>query len=108
MPFRMPLAIDSTVSLNPMSHATDFMRIDQLSNDKNNIANYFTDPDACDAQTQQFAQECISGRLKVKNAETITYDFKQIKGWDIEIQQYNRTGNNSGWLISKLTKRATD
>jgi len=106
--FHMPSAIDSTRALNPMSHATDFMGIDQVSEDRINIADYFQDPDKCDAETQQFIQECLNRNLKILRANTVSYNFMQIKGWNIEIQQFNRADKNSGWLISKLTKTSSE
>jgi len=105
---KIPAPTDNTTALNPMSHATDFMGIDKVSSDKVNIANYFQDQDKCTPETQQFIHECFNGHLKILRANTVTYNFMQIKGWNIEIQQFNRPDKNSGWLISKLTKTFSD
>jgi hypothetical protein len=104
MAFVMPVAVDSTTSLNPMSHGTDFMNIDRVTSDKKNIANYFDADNSLSPITHYFIQECFSNRLKVKQANDISYSFMQIDGWAFDIQQYNRQTRNSGWLICKLTK----
>lgn len=108
LPFRMPAAMDSLKSLNPMSHATDFMGIDQISDDRVNIADYFQDPEKCSAETKQFVVECLNTHLKIVRANSIVYNFMQIDGWDIEIQQFSRDDENSGWLISNLTKTSAN
>ena len=99
---QLPIAKDSTVSLNPMSHTTDFMNIDQVSKDKKNMANYFLNSQNSKDQLSLFANECLNGRLSIVRTNSIGYHFLQVKGWIFEIRQYNRQSKNSGWLISKL------
>lgn len=101
----LPAPVNSTTSLNPFSHATSFMNIKHVSQDKLNIANYFLKPTSPDTdELLTFVSEILHNRLEIKNAVSIKYFFYQVQGWLFEVQQYNRPGKNSGWLISKLTK----
>jgi hypothetical protein len=99
----LPMPIDDT-SLNPTSHTTDFLNIDEVSMYPQNISNYLVTANNYSADFCLFINECLSNRLKIVRANSVTYSFYQIKGWEIEIQQYNRQTKNSGWLIYKLVK----
>ena len=100
----LPGAMDADAALNPMSHATDFLNLDMITREPRNIANYIVKSDRYGNDFCLFIKEILDDHLKLLTVNTITYDFLQIKGWDIQIQQFNRPGKNSGWLISKLTK----
>lgn len=103
----LPQPINRTTSLHPYSHSLAFMNISQVSKDKGNIANYFYQPADKDAGKDElltFVNEIMNNRLTIKTAQSIKYQFFQIKGWAFEVQQFNRATRNSGWLISKLTK----
>lgn len=101
---KCPQPSDPATSLNPMSHAIDFMNIDLVTQKPDNIANFIDTTSNRSRNLNVFIDACIKNKLKVKEATSITYDFYQINGWLIEIKQFNRQSKNSGWLISKLTK----
>jgi hypothetical protein len=100
----LPKPTDSKISLNPMSHTTDFLNIDIVSNNSKNLGNYLAASNQYSDEFCLFINECLNNHLKILRANSVTYSCLQIKGWDIEIQQYNRQTKNSGWLISKLIK----
>ncbi len=100
----LPRATDSNATLNPMSHATDFLNIDMVTKDVKNISNYIATSNSYSNDMCLFINECLNNRIKILRSVTVTYRFLQIKGWDMEVQQYNRQTKNSGWLISKLIK----
>ena len=36
--------------------------------------------------------------------QEVKFHFFQIDGWYFELSQFNRPGDNTGWLISNLVK----
>ncbi len=100
---RLPGYQDSTKSLNPISHATDFMGLDKALSDQENLLNYFRRDFKNDLLTA-FIYEVKNGSLKFKQVNNIIYHFLQIDGWILTIEQFARNSRNSGWLISSLVK----
>ncbi|TDQ09433.1 hypothetical protein [Pedobacter metabolipauper] len=103
----LPAAADKKASLNPVSHATDFMNISAVTDNIANLKNYFVPVNELNEEGKLFLQECADKRLTIKGANSISYHFLQLDNWIVEVRQFNRQTKNSGWLISKLTK-ATD
>lgn len=100
----VPASRDSRVSLNPVSHATDFMNISRVTENVVNIRNYFVPVEEQTEETKIFMQECAAGRMVIDRVTGISYHFLQLDGWIFEIRQFNRQTKNSGWLISKLIR----
>ena len=101
---KCPSPVNPEISLNPMSHAIDFMNIDLVTNKPDNIGNFVDTTSHKNKNLNLFIDACLKKQLKVLRAMSITYDFYQIKGWRIEVKQFNRQSKNSGWLISRLVK----
>jgi hypothetical protein len=100
----LPPPVDKNAFLNPMSHSLNFFNLDMMSLDTRNISNYIALSGDYTNDLGAFVSQCMSHRIKVIGVKSVTYTFLQIKGWDMEIQQFNRASRNSGWLISKLIK----
>lgn len=98
---RLPVRLDTTTGLNPLSHATDFMNVDLLSADKANIGNYLPAGHYNDVLSV-FLYESQNNRLTIKQVNKITYHFMQVGGWVFTVSRFNRQTRNSGWLISRL------
>ncbi|MCC3158593.1 hypothetical protein LJ737_15190 [Hymenobacter sp. 15J16-1T3B] len=99
-----PQPVDSLTSLNPMSHAIGFMNLDLATQKPENIGNFVIASAGRSRNLNLFIDACLRNKLKIIQATSTTYSFLQIKGWRIEIKQFNRQSQNSGWLISKLVK----
>ncbi|MGI4863790.1 MAG: hypothetical protein ACRYFZ_07675 [Janthinobacterium lividum] len=99
-----PAPPDPKVSLNPMSHAIDFMNIDLVTKNPANIENFVSSAPDRSRNLELFIDGCLHHQLKIVRATSISYTFLQIQGWLIEVRQFNRATLNSGWLISKLVK----
>lgn len=99
-----PKPADAKVSLNPMSHAIDFMNIDLVTQKPENIENFISSDAIRNKDLNLFVDACLKNQLKVVRALSVTYTFLQIKGWQIDVKQYHRQSLNSGWLISRLAK----
>jgi hypothetical protein len=95
---------DKSLSLNPVSHATDFMNLYKITENGENISNYFSPIEEQNKETKIFMQQCILQNLKIKNVANISYHFLQLNNWIFEVKQLNRQTKNSGWLITKLIK----
>lgn len=99
-----PVPPEPQVSLNPMSHAIDFMNIDLVTKNPANIENFVSSASYRSRNLNLFIDRCLHNHLKIVRATSISYTFLQIKGWLLEVRQFNRPSLNSGWLISKLVK----
>ena len=51
-----------------------------------------------------FLYEVKKGNMKFKTVNEVKFHFFQIDGWYFEVSQFNRSGYNTGWLISNLVK----
>ena len=59
-------------------------------------------------QLSVFLYEVKKGNLKFKSVQNVKFHFFQIDGWYFELAQFNRSGYNTGWLISNLVKINSD
>ena len=87
--------------LHPMSHELDFM----------NIYKVFQDPDVIEYYASQnyhpdyltlFFYEIKSGKLVFQHVDAVKFHVLQIKDWYFEVSWFNRSGLNSGWLMSNV------
>lgn len=89
--------------LHPMSHELDFMNLIRAFQDKNSLENYVAwkyHPDYLTLFIYEFKQ----GNLQFQTITRVRFHFFQVDGWYFQIAEYNRQGNNSGWLIASLMK----
>lgn len=100
---RTPEAIDSTASLNPISHGTEFMGLSKVFEDTKNLKSYLPATYQED-QLSMMVLEMQNKRLSFLHVEEVSYHFLQINGWIITVENFKRADKNSGWLISRLVK----
>lgn len=90
--------------LHPLSHELDFMNLNKaIKNNKDVIENYASKDFKPDHLTM-FLHEIKKGNLQFVTVSSLRFHFFQIDKWYFELSEFNRAGNNSGWLISGLTK----
>jgi hypothetical protein len=89
--------------LHPMSHELDFMNIYKAFRDKNYVEYYASKTYQPDYLSLLF-YEIKNGNMSFVSVGQMKFHFFQIDGWYFELSYFNRPGNNSGWLISKLYK----
>lgn len=87
--------------LHPMSHELDFMNIYKAFNDPQ-IIDYYASTDYQPDYLTLFFYEIKKGNLKFDHVENVKFHVLQINNWYFEVSWFNRTGYNSGWLISNL------
>jgi hypothetical protein len=49
-----------------------------------------------------FFYEVKKGTLKFKSVDNLKFHIFQINNWYFEVSWFNRSGKNTGWLISNL------
>lgn len=96
-----PTETNPHASLNPVSHATDFMGLNRAFEDAENLKAYLTNSFQ-DDQLSKFAIELQNNRIAFQQVENISYHFFQIDGWIFTVENFKRSEKNSGWLISRL------
>lgn len=87
--------------LHPMSHELDFMNIYKIFNDPQ-IIEYYASTDYQPDYLTLFFYEIKQGNLKFDHVESVKFHVLQIDNWYFEVSWFNRSGYNSGWLISNL------
>jgi hypothetical protein len=94
---------DAKSFLHPLSHELGFM----------NLRRAFQDSDTPEAFTPKeyqpdyltlFLYEMKKGNIKFETVMDVKFHFFQINNWYFELNQYNRPGFNTGWLMSNLVK----
>jgi len=87
--------------LHPMSHELDFMNIYKAFKDPEVIEYYASNKYQPDYLTL-FFYEIKRGNLKFVSVDKVKFHIFQIDNWYFEVSWFNRSGYNSGWLISNL------
>lgn len=87
--------------LHPMSHELDFMNIYKIFNDPQ-IVEYYASTNYQPDYLTLFFYEIKQGTLKFNHVESVKFHVFQIQNWYFEVSWFNRSGYNSGWLISNL------
>lgn len=87
--------------LHPMSHELDFMNIYKVFNNPQTVE-YYASTDYHPDYLTLFFYEIKQGNLKFDHVESVKFHVFQIKNWYFEVSWFNRSGYNSGWLISNL------
>ena len=87
--------------LHPMSHELDFMNIYKAFQQPEVIEYYASNRYTPDYLTL-FFYEIKKGNLVFKNVDAVKFHVLQIKDWYFEVSWFNRSGLNSGWLMSNV------
>jgi hypothetical protein len=86
-----------------MSHELDFMNINKVFRDEENL-DYYLAADYRPDHMALFVEEVKSGNLKFEAVNNVKFHFFQVPGWYFELVYFNRNDKNSGWLISNLLR----
>ncbi len=96
--------VDTTKFLNSSSHGTDFIGIERVFKDKDNLPAYFAG-NFRPGSISVFIDEIKNNTLKFLQVNDVKYYFSQVSDWVFEVSQFHRDSKNSGWLISNLEAR---
>lgn len=92
--------------LHPLSHELDFMNLRKAFANSDSISQ-FTVKNYVPDHLAVFLYEMKKGNLKFKSVNEVKFHFFQINGWYFELADFNRSGYNTGWLISNLVRLNT-
>lgn len=87
--------------LHPMSHELDFMNIYKVFKTPECIEYYASESYSTDYLTL-FFYEIKNGNLVFEKVNNEKFHVFQIDNWYFEVSWFNRSGYNTGWLISNL------
>jgi len=87
--------------LHPMSHELDFMNIYKAFQDPE-IIDYYASKEFQPDYMTLFFFEIKQGKLVFQHVDAVKFHVFQIKDWYFEVSWFNRSGLNSGWLMSNV------
>ena len=103
-PFNQYFEVDTADKkkfIHPMSHELDFMNLKKIFNDTE-VASVYTNRDYLPDHLSLVLYEMQKRDLIFKAVEGVKFHFFQLDNWYFEITEFNRSGPNTGWLISNL------
>lgn len=101
--FKGDKAIVEKSFLHPMSHELDFMNLHKAFQDKKYVE-YYARGDFNPDYLSLLFYEIKKGDLEFMGSGDPKFHFFQIDGWYFEVSFINRSGYNTGWLITNLLK----
>ena len=103
-PFQQYFKVDTADQdrfIHPMSHELDFMNLRKIFEDPDIVAAYSSEDFKPD-YLSLVLYEIKKGTLKFVGVDKVRFHFFQLENWYFELTEFNRSGPNTGWLISNL------
>lgn len=100
--FNKPVG-DKKDFLHPLSHELGFMNLRKAFQDSNLPESYTSNSYKPD-YLAIFLYEMKQNNLRFVTVSGVKFHFFQIQGWYFEVNQFNRPGFNTGWLVSNLVR----
>lgn len=94
---------ESKEFLHPLSHELGFMNLRKAFQDSK-LPEAYTESSFAPDYLTLFLYEMKLNNLRFETVTDVKFHFFQIEGWYFEVNQFNRPGFNTGWLISNLVK----
>ena len=94
---------DQKPFVHPMSHELGFMNLRKAFEKNQGVEQYTPDDYKPDFLTL-FIFLMNQGEMKFNSVSEVKFHFFDINQWYFELSNFNRPGNNTGWLISNLLK----
>jgi hypothetical protein len=89
--------------LHPLSHELGFMNLRKAFQDSQ-LPEAYTETSFKPDYLTLFLYEMKQNNIRFETVKDVKFHFFQIDGWYFEVNQFNRPGFNTGWLISNLVK----
>ena len=87
--------------LHPMSHELDFMNIYKAFQNPE-VIDYYASKEYQPDYLTLFFYEIKQGKMVFQHVDAVKFHVFQIKDWYFEVSWFNRSGLNSGWLMSNV------
>lgn len=88
----------------PIAHELDFLALQKVFDDKNNIVSYLAEG-YCVDKLSVFVYLLKTGRLKFRKVLDNKFIFSQVPGWKFSVKDFKEDSYNSGLLIYELNIR---
>ena len=89
--------------LHPLSHELDFMNLRKAFINTDSVSQ-FAAKEFVPGHLSVLLYEIKKGDLRFQSVQQVKFHFFQLEGWYFELSEFNRSGYNTGWLISNLVK----
>ncbi|MFM7216931.1 MAG: hypothetical protein ACKO1U_02795 [Bacteroidota bacterium] len=86
--------------LHPMSHSINFMNIHDVFR-KGMTRSYYART-ARSSELDSLVKWVDRGQIRFLQVDSISYHLLQLPGWIVQVDYFDRSGRNSGWLINRL------
>lgn len=89
----------------PTSNEVNYIHLKSFFGKKDSLANYAYPGYKCN-RLSIFFHLLHNGEIQYNFVKSITYVIFDIPGWIVQVREYNREDDNSGWLIENVSKSA--
>jgi hypothetical protein len=89
--------------LHPLSHELDFMNLSKVFRSSKDLAGYLPERWTPDPLTL-FLLDIAEGQLVFRTVRSLRFHFLQVPGWYFRLEDVQREGFNTGWLITELQR----
>ena len=89
--------------LPPTSDELDFLELRRALSDSTHLDSYAHQEFGCDPLSVFFFL-IFSGELTFQHVQTVEYIVRDIPGNEFILHYYNRSSQNSGWMIRELKR----
>lgn len=87
----------------PTSNEVNYIHLKHFFENRDSLACYAYQGYTCN-RLSIFFHLLHCGDIQYKFVKSVTYFISDIPGWLIQIREYNREGDNSGWLIENILR----
>jgi hypothetical protein len=89
----------------PTSNEVNYVHLRSFFEKKDSLANYAYPGYKCN-RLSIFFHLLHNGEIQYNFVKSITYFICDIPGWIVQVREYNREGDNSGWLIENVIRNS--
>ncbi len=89
--------------LHPLSHELDFMNLAKVFRSSKDLAGYLPQGWTPDPLTL-FLLDVAEGNMRFRTVRSLRFHFLQVPGWYFRLEDVQREGYNTGWLITELQR----
>lgn len=102
-----PNGDNEKVMIGPDSHETNFMKLHDLTNTKDDYITLYAQNSYQVDPTTVFYTLVYNNLLNIDGVVDLEFTFEQIPNYVFSIKNFERESSNAGWLISRLEKNDT-
>ena len=92
------------IMMMPDDHETNFLSLHRITNEKDDLISNYTCKSHYVDETSVFLSYVYNGLLNIDYVSDLSFTFLQVPGYEFSIKEFEREGNNVGWLIYRFNK----